>query len=244
MLTSTIPKQTQTVDNSEFKERFGFLYNGYKINFWYWEFCVVLRKVLLVSVAVYFSENQNVQALMAVFLVAMALTAHAAARPFNHGTLNMMEFLSLVSSFFTFFFGQFLFINVSTDVQLGASVVVLFVNLGYVVLVIGVWVYWFTQKLDRLKAKAAKKKAEKEAAKKVPWSESDWRFHLQSGTVGLDEKEIEHATHAADAPVNGIVTPKEPHRPQRMSVVAMEHSISPTAILSGGMTLPSPQSQL
>jgi hypothetical protein len=111
---------------------------------------VVLRKVLLVAVSVYFSENQNVQALMAVFLVAAALTAQSAARPFTHGLLNVMEFLSLVSSFFTFFWGQFLFIDVSNDVKLTASVMVLFVNLGYVVLVVAVWIYWLTQKLERM----------------------------------------------------------------------------------------------
>jgi hypothetical protein len=51
--------------------------------------------------------------------------------------------------------------------------------------------------------------------------ETDWRFHLQSGTTGLDEKEIEHNVHAAEAPVNGIVPTTEPGRAPRGSVVAM-----------------------
>jgi hypothetical protein len=56
-------------EDEAFKEQFGFLYNGYRFKFWYWEFVVVIRKVLLVAISVYFISNLNVQALMAIGLV-------------------------------------------------------------------------------------------------------------------------------------------------------------------------------
>jgi len=211
-------------DNAAFKEKFGFLYNGYKIAFWYWEFIVVLRKMALVSVSVYFSESQNIQALMAVLLCTIALTVHSAGRPFVHTTLNVMEFLSLVSSFCTFFWGQFLFIeDIGNDVKITASAMVLFVNIGFVLLVVAVWVWWFVQKLDRLKAKAERKRVDKEDMKKVPWTEGDWRFNLQSGTT-LADNEKEFEMHPSEAVVNDLIDPhfvsSSSARPTSASVVA------------------------
>jgi len=110
------------------------LYNGYDYTFWYWEFVVVMRNVVLVAIAVYFVGNQHIQALLAILLVTVALIAHAAARPFDSNLMDWMEFLSLISSFGTFFCGQFLFINnLSYGVYVFVSVMVLLVNVGYFV---------------------------------------------------------------------------------------------------------------
>lgn len=78
---------------------------------YYWEIVVVCRKVLMVTVAVYFSYDLHIQALMAVLVVVCAAFLHALAAPFHERLLNQVEFLSLFCSFLTFFCGQFLFVE-------------------------------------------------------------------------------------------------------------------------------------
>jgi hypothetical protein len=95
--------------------RLSFLYNGYEQKWYWWELVVVARKVLLVSLAVFFSDAPHVQSLLAVLLVTGALMLHVYAAPFRNPTMTKMEFFSLATTFITFFCGQFLFIESLTD---------------------------------------------------------------------------------------------------------------------------------
>jgi hypothetical protein len=52
------------------------------LRYW-WEVCVVARKVLLVSLAVFASDAPHVQSLLAVMLCTFALMLHVFASPFR-----------------------------------------------------------------------------------------------------------------------------------------------------------------
>jgi len=91
--------------------KYSFLYNGYERMYYYWELVVVSRKVLITIVAVFLVNNVQVQALMAVALVVVGLMAHIYARPFYHPLMDILEYLSLLVSFVTYFGGQFFFVT-------------------------------------------------------------------------------------------------------------------------------------
>jgi len=144
-----------------FKEKFGFLYNGYDIDFWYWEFVVIFRKVCLVTISVYFSGDTHLQALLAILLCTVALMVQSAARPFESEMMDWMEFTSLLSSFGTFFCGQFLFVtNLPSNAYIAASVLVLLFNLGFCIAILsagGILLYRKYKRMKKRKLRALAK---------------------------------------------------------------------------------------
>lgn len=47
---------------------FKFLFNAYEPKYWYWNFLVVTRQILMVAIAVFLTGNTQVQALVAILL--------------------------------------------------------------------------------------------------------------------------------------------------------------------------------
>jgi predicted outer membrane repeat protein len=114
------------------QQRYSFLYRGYQHKWYFWEIVVVARKVLLVCIAVFFTYNIHVQALMAVFLVCGCLMAHIYARPYEEVRLDWMEFFSLVVSFSTFWCGLFLFVEeLSYTDKVILSIVIVLANVAF-----------------------------------------------------------------------------------------------------------------
>eukprot|EP00487_Bulimina_marginata_P012910 TRINITY_DN9529_c0_g1_i1.p1 TRINITY_DN9529_c0_g1~~TRINITY_DN9529_c0_g1_i1.p1 ORF type:complete len:220 (+),score=11.28 TRINITY_DN9529_c0_g1_i1:178-837(+) len=69
----------------------------------------MIRKILMVAIAVFFSYDIQIQSLLATLLVVVALCVHALACPYVTDAMDGLELLSLFGSFCTYFFGQFLF---------------------------------------------------------------------------------------------------------------------------------------
>jgi hypothetical protein len=88
--------------------KFGFLFQGYDLtrNTRYWEIMVVLRKMLVLFVIVFFPSSPFVQGLLAQLVLVVALLLHVKYNPFDHPWLNLAEFISLLSSFSIFFLGE------------------------------------------------------------------------------------------------------------------------------------------
>ncbi len=106
--------------------KYAFLFAGYKDDRYYWEVVIMARKVVLVTVAVFFSDVIHIQALLVILLVVMAIISHLIFQPFKIPRMNRMESLSLGCSFCIFFFGQFLFVETggSTDLRQAVSVLI------------------------------------------------------------------------------------------------------------------------
>lgn len=47
-------KNRHTIDSIEIKERLGFLYSGFKIQYYYWEIVVMCRKIAIVAIQIIF----------------------------------------------------------------------------------------------------------------------------------------------------------------------------------------------
>ena len=55
-----LTKERRTLDSVQTKEKYGFLYRGYKRSFYYWEIVIIYRKVILIFIAVFLKEAGNI----------------------------------------------------------------------------------------------------------------------------------------------------------------------------------------
>lgn len=119
--------------NRNVVQRYHFLFKGYEAKFYYWEIVIMCRKILMVSIAVFFSYDIQIQALLATLLVVSSLCMHALACPYVSDSMDGLELLSLFGSFCTYFFGQFLFVDtVSEAGKAIVSVIIVLINLAVV----------------------------------------------------------------------------------------------------------------
>jgi hypothetical protein len=90
------------------KLRFGFLYNGFKKSKFYWEFVIMLRKIVIICI-VFFIGNESIpiQALTLVLLLLNFLVLQYLTRPYASVELNQMELRSILVASVTIFCGLY-----------------------------------------------------------------------------------------------------------------------------------------
>eukprot|EP00803_Ostreobium_quekettii_P007399 evm.model.scf_390.2 EVM.evm.TU.scf_390.2 scf_390:46861-59712(+) len=89
-------------------ETYGFLYRSFNDDSRYWEAVILLRRGLLAGVSVFsFCLGSGAQAFLSLAILFAAGIGHSWARPFETPSprLNLMEMLSISSSFLVFFLG-------------------------------------------------------------------------------------------------------------------------------------------
>ena len=90
------------------KEKFGFLFNGYKRKFYYWEIAIMYRKALMIFIAVFLNRiGLIVQALVILIVLVIFIQINNLRRPFADRALNEIENLSLMTSTITIYCGIF-----------------------------------------------------------------------------------------------------------------------------------------
>jgi len=123
--------------NKNIVNRYHFLFKGYEPEFYYWEIVIIIRKVLMVCVAVFFSYDIHIQSLLATLLVVTALCVHSLACPYVTDAMDGLELLSLFGSFCTYFFGQFLFTDsVNKAGKTAVSFIIVFINITVIAAII------------------------------------------------------------------------------------------------------------
>lgn len=137
------------------QRRYGFLYKGYETSYYFWEVPVMLRKLFLVGIAVFFANSSQVQAIMAVLLITASLMGQVYARPFEDDLMDWAEFLSLLTSFVTFWGGLFLYVeDLNWTARVALSFIIVLANIGF--LVFAVVAMYRVAKLEKM-LKAARK---------------------------------------------------------------------------------------
>ena len=160
--------------------KYGFLFDGYELERWYWEIVVVGRKICLISLASYWANEVHKQTLMAVVLTIICLTAQQYYMPFEHDEVDDMETFSLFTACMTFTLGQFLFTIQagSTDAVVLSFAIVVNNFIFYAVILYRI----FSEIINSYKKKALKRKQLKEAKRKKRESlEMDIRNSNPSG---------------------------------------------------------------
>lgn len=104
-----ILKENQSLLEARFmKERFGFLYKGYREKKYFWEIVVMVRKVVMIFISVFLrSVGTRVQALSVFLLLLFFVVLTVSHRPYVTRQLNSLEVYSLVTSCITIYCGFF-----------------------------------------------------------------------------------------------------------------------------------------
>ena len=79
------------------KLKFGFIYLGYHDEVWWWECVVLLRKLAISFVLIFFKTRLYVQIFLALFLVQASLCAHLYFTPFVNPSYNFFETVALTA---------------------------------------------------------------------------------------------------------------------------------------------------
>eukprot|EP00003_Mantamonas_plastica_P005457 TRINITY_DN1438_c0_g2_i1.p1 TRINITY_DN1438_c0_g2~~TRINITY_DN1438_c0_g2_i1.p1 ORF type:complete len:2790 (-),score=923.47 TRINITY_DN1438_c0_g2_i1:15-8384(-) len=87
------------------QDRYRFLYDGYKTTRFYWEAVVMIRKVLIVMVIVFYREKPLTQLYSSLWVIFAALIAHLFARPFATHLTSRLEMFSLITTVVTLMTG-------------------------------------------------------------------------------------------------------------------------------------------
>ena len=111
---------------------FGFMYSGYKDQFWWWECMSLMRKLFMSLVLVFFSERLYIQLFLGLVVSQMFLLLQLRYKPFTNDLCNIFETMSLFALWFTLQ-GTFLYFEgVSIGVNLVITVCLASINFGVI----------------------------------------------------------------------------------------------------------------
>ena len=124
---------------------FGFFFNGYKNHSFFWEFFIIYRKIIIISIVVFFSYiNKTVQALSIFLVTNCTVFIHHRLRPYISKEMNNMEMQSLIVSAVTIYSGLFYLTNgINTSFQFALFILMLTSN----TYLIAYWCYYMIQAL-------------------------------------------------------------------------------------------------
>ena len=101
-------KSRRKLDKIDVKDKYGFLYNGYKQRLYFWESVIMLRKVAMIFITVFLSSlGRIVQALAVILLLIFYLFYTLRKKPYITRRLNELEIASLLTSSITIYCGVF-----------------------------------------------------------------------------------------------------------------------------------------
>jgi len=96
------------------RERLGFLFNGYKLKYYYWEIIIMYRKIAIIFISIFLRVlGTMTQALVVFLLLIVFLALTGKIMPFNTQSLNDMELLSLTTSMMTIYCGLYFLSDIS-----------------------------------------------------------------------------------------------------------------------------------
>lgn len=97
------------LDHPKVRERYGFLFSGFRKPVFFWESVVMLRKVGLAAVSVFLAPwGVELQTYFALLIVAIATFLHARFWPYTKESVNRLDFAALIVAFLTLVGGLFL----------------------------------------------------------------------------------------------------------------------------------------
>lgn len=114
-----LKKNQKAFENAEFKTKYGFLYDGYKLEKYYWyqyisfphlifnrEFIILYRKVIMIFISVFMvTYGTQIQALAVLGVSFLSYILHMKGKPFQEDDLNSMEKKALINATITLYCG-------------------------------------------------------------------------------------------------------------------------------------------
>lgn len=117
---------------------YGFLYNGYKQNYWFWELIQLYRKMLIRGISIALASfSQTTQGLSALFVLNVMTMLQLACSPYEKKAVNRLELCSLLTTTFTMLGGMYFTAGLGSDVEGVISWLILTINISFVLY----WIY-------------------------------------------------------------------------------------------------------
>lgn len=135
-----IYKSRKNLFEHDIKFKYGFLFNGYLRNRYYWEFIIFIKKLLIVFLTVFMESefNSNVQSILVVTLLILFLILQIYYQPYFHYTLNNLETFACLTGMVTILAG-IIFTETSSDQYIISNFLILIIFITNFTFVI----YWF-----------------------------------------------------------------------------------------------------
>lgn len=103
-----LARHKEDLDLIDTREKYGFLYNGYKKKYYYWEIVNMYRKITIIFVSAFLKLAGIITQALVIFLILISfLMINIKIMPFAFKSLNDMELLSLITSMLTIYWGLF-----------------------------------------------------------------------------------------------------------------------------------------
>ena len=133
-----ISKNKRKLDEVGERLKYGFLYNGYKERFYYWEFIIILRKLFIILFFVFISRvSIPIQALCTFIVILLSFLLQLKFEPYSIYQLNILELLSILVSAVTIYSGIFFLTkDLSENAKLIIFVLMLLSNISFMT-------FWF-----------------------------------------------------------------------------------------------------
>ena len=101
-------KKKDKLELIDTREKYGFLYNGFKQKYYFWEAINMYRKIAITLISVFLSVYGVITQALVVFLVLIIfLILNIKLLPYAFKSLNEMEMLSILTSMLTIYCGLF-----------------------------------------------------------------------------------------------------------------------------------------
>jgi hypothetical protein len=130
----------------EIRLKFAFLFNGYKQQYYYWEFVILYRKIILITCAVFLGNSSiPIQALTVMILLIVSLHLQYTRAPYIYDKLNVLELRSIMVVSTTIYSGLYYLTNdLNYEIEVMLFVLILGSNLYFIY-------YWIFQMIIETK---------------------------------------------------------------------------------------------
>lgn len=103
-----LARNKEDLDLLEVRERYGFLYNGYKKQFYFWESVNMYRKITIIFISVFLKVAGIITQALVIFIVLIIfLILNLKLMPYTFQALNDMEMMSIITCMLTIYCGLF-----------------------------------------------------------------------------------------------------------------------------------------
>jgi hypothetical protein len=128
-------KNRRFLDKVQVRLKYAYLFNGYKKEYYYWEFLILYRKIILITCAVFLgNSSQDLQALSVMIIMIISLHLQHTRAPYVYPQLNALELRSIIVVSTTIYSGlYFLTDHLTYEVNVGLFVLILATNAYFLI---------------------------------------------------------------------------------------------------------------
>jgi len=103
-----LSRHKNNLEDIAIREKYGFLFNGYKKRFYYWEVVSMYGKIAIIAIIVFMNNIGAITQSLIIFLfIIVFIVLNLTYKPYAYKILNVMEVLSLLTLMTTVYWGLF-----------------------------------------------------------------------------------------------------------------------------------------